>query len=82
MDDHIARINSDPVRPLLTFDINALNSIEVEAMYQLIRKGADMSGGCSRGDDHVIGKAGLIIKFYTHYFFGFICVQRLLDKAF
>ncbi len=77
----VAGIEDYPVRIAEAFDADRFHSAAFEPFLDFLCESADMPGGSSRGDDHVVGNAILFIQRYGYHIQGLVCVQRLLDQG-
>ncbi|GAB4537645.1 MAG: hypothetical protein Tsb0010_16770 [Parvularculaceae bacterium] len=77
MDDHIARVDQNPVAMGQAFDSEILDAQIFQPPLQAIRQRPDMAMRTARGDDHHIGEGSLAGKIDLDDVLGLVVVKRL-----
>jgi hypothetical protein len=67
--DHVAGIDQHPIAVGQALDMDAFDSVFLEAFGDIFRDRADVPGSPARGDDHVVGKCGFAAKVDGDRFF-------------
>jgi hypothetical protein len=80
MHDHIAGIDQDPIAIGQALDVEALDSVFLEALGDVLRDRADMPVGPACGDDHVVGERGFAAKVDGDRFFRLHVVEAGEDQ--
>lgn len=82
MDDYVAGIHNNPVTMIFALDTDFSHARCLQAFLKFFCQGANLSGGCAGGDDHIVGDNGLASEVNGFYIFCFISIKRLYDDRF
>jgi hypothetical protein len=79
VDDHVARVDQNPVAGILAFDLAGHAMALLEPFHQFLRDRRDLPGGAARGHDHPVGNGRFSAQIDLHDILGLVVFERSND---